>query len=156
MGFGGCCRLLTGVWHLDLDLNMVTDFLYTHIPNLGSICWFSRPKKHPWPLSPHLGLWRMLYVPESGLTSWFSYGYGHYSLICPWSKFLLSILILKVQRTSMSFKSWFGALEDVWGPWVWFCILILVLQWSLVFDTPMLWILALYLVLGCAKKIHVL
>ena len=23
-GFGGCWRFLTGVWHLDLDLNMVT------------------------------------------------------------------------------------------------------------------------------------
>ena len=23
-GFGGCWRFLTGVWHLDLDLNIVT------------------------------------------------------------------------------------------------------------------------------------
>ena len=24
LGFGGGCRVLTGVWHLDLDLDMVT------------------------------------------------------------------------------------------------------------------------------------
>ena len=24
-GFGGCWRFLTGVWHLDLDLDMVDD-----------------------------------------------------------------------------------------------------------------------------------
>ena len=39
-----------------------------------------------------------------------------------------SIFVLKVQRTSMSFKSLFGALG----------ILILILIWSLVFDTPMI------------------
>merc|ERR1711954_486692 len=58
-GFGECWRFLTGVWHFDLDFDMVTGFLYT--------------------------------------------------------KFWLSILILKVQRTCMSFKSSFGALEDTGG-----------------------------------------
>ena len=52
--FGGCCRFLTGVLHLDLDLNMVT------------------------------GLW-------------------------------LYVLILKVQRTSLSFNFSFWALEDARG-----------------------------------------
>ena len=36
-GFGGCWRFLTGVWHLDLDLDMVTGLWYTHIPNFGSL-----------------------------------------------------------------------------------------------------------------------
>ena len=34
-GFGGCWRFLTGVWHLDLDLDMVIGLLYTQDPNLG-------------------------------------------------------------------------------------------------------------------------
>ena len=41
--------------------------------------------------------------------------YGHRFLVHSCSKFLLSILILKVQRTSMSFKYSFGALEDAGG-----------------------------------------
>ena len=40
------------------------------------------------------------------------------------SKFWLSILILKVQRTSISFKSSFGALDDAEGSWLGFDILI--------------------------------
>ena len=36
-GFGGCWRFLAGVWHLDLDLDMVTGLWYTHVPNLGSL-----------------------------------------------------------------------------------------------------------------------
>ena len=28
-GFGGCWRLLTGVWHLNLDLDMVTGLWYS-------------------------------------------------------------------------------------------------------------------------------
>ena len=41
-------------------------------------------------------------------------------------RFWLSILILKVQRTSMSFKSSFGAFEDIWISWLGFCISILI------------------------------
>ena len=36
-GFGGCCRFLTWVWHLDLDFDMVPGLLYTYIPNFGSL-----------------------------------------------------------------------------------------------------------------------
>ena len=36
-GFGGCWRFLTGVWHPDIDLDMVTGLWYTHIPNFGSL-----------------------------------------------------------------------------------------------------------------------
>ena len=116
---------------------------------------FLRNPKHSCPLSPQLGLWGMLEVPDWGLASWYWFGYGHWSLIYPWSKFWLSILILKVQRTSMSFKSSFGALEDAGGSWLGFCILILIWIWSLVFDTLMIQILALYLDFEGAKNIHV-
>ena len=86
----------------------------------------------------------MLEVPDWGLESSFWFGYGHWSLIHLCSEFWLSILILKVQRTSMSFKSSFGALEDAGGSWLVFGILILIWIWSLVSDTPMCQILALY------------
>ena len=66
----------------------------------------------------------MLEVPDWGLASWSAFGYGHWSLIHPWSEFWLSILILKVQRTSMSFKSSSGALEDAGDSWLGFAILI--------------------------------
>ena len=36
-GFGGCWRLLTRVWHLDLDYVMVTGLCYTHVPKFGSL-----------------------------------------------------------------------------------------------------------------------
>ena len=97
------CRLLTGIWHLDLDLDIVTGLWYTHDPNFGSLSWFWRCKEHPCPWSPHLGLWRTLEVPD-------------------------------------------------WG----FGILILIWIWSLVFDTPMIWILAPYLDVEGAKNIHIL
>ena len=120
-GFWGWWRFLTWVWHLDLDLNMVTGLWYTHDPSLGPLSWFWRWKDHPCHSSPPLGFWRTLEVPDRGLASWSWFGYGHWCLIQPWSKFWLSILILKVQRTSMSFKSFFRALEDAWGSWLrWF------------------------------------
>merc|ERR1712081_5924 len=74
----------------------------------------------------------------------------------PRSKLKLSILILKVQRTSMSFKTSFGALEDAGASLLGFGILILIWIWSLVFDTPMIRIWALYLGFEGAKNIHVL
>ena len=56
----------------------------------------------------------------------------------------LSFLILKVQRTSMSFKSSFRALEDAGEPWLEFGISILIWIWSLAFDILMIQILALF------------
>ena len=47
-----------------------------------------------------------------------------------------SILILEVQRTSMSFKSLFWALEDAGGSLLGFVILNLMFIWFLVFGTP--------------------
>ena len=72
------------------------------------------------------------------------------------SKFWISILILKVQRITMSFKSWFGALEEARGSWLGFAIFILIWIWSLVFDTPLIQILEIYVDLKGAKNTHIL
>ena len=88
------------VWHLYLDLDMVTCLWYTHAPNFGSRSWFWRCKEHPCPLCPDLGLWRTLEVPDWGLASWSWFGYGHWSLIHPLSEFLISTLIMRVQNPS--------------------------------------------------------
>ena len=85
-------------------------------------------------------------------SSWFEY--GQWSFTPPYSDFWTSILILKVQRTSMSFKSSFGALEDAGCSWLGFGILILIWIWSLVFDKLMIRILALYPDFEGAKNIH--
>ena len=101
----------------------------------GSLSGFWMCKEHSCPLSPYLGLSRTLEVSEWNLAFWSWFGYGHWSLIYLWSKFWLSILILKVQRTFMSFKSSFWALEVAGGFWQGLGILILIWIWSLVFDT---------------------
>ena len=134
---------------------MLNFLWWSHDLNFGSLSWFWRCKEYPCPLSPQIGLWRTLEVPDWGLVtlSWFRY--GHWSLIDPCSEFWLSILILKVQRTSMSFKSSFGALDNAEGSWLRFCILILILIRSLFFDTPMFQISALYLVFQGAENIYV-
>ena len=123
----GRWRFLTWVWHHDPNFCMVTGLCVTHDPKFGSLFSFWRCKEHPCPLSPDLWLWRLLEVPEWGLVSWSWFGYGHWSLIYPCSEFWLSILILKVQRTSMSFKSSFGAFEDPGGSWLGFGIFIKIL-----------------------------
>ena len=143
------------VWHLDIDLYMVTGLWYTHDQNLGFLSWVWRFKEHPCPLSPHLGLWRTLEVPDWGLAYWSWFGYGHWSLIYLWSAFWPSILILKVQRISMSFKSLFGALKDTGGSWLGFGILVLIWIWSLVFVQHMIQTLDLYLDFKGAKNIYV-
>ena len=63
----------------------------------------------------------------------------------PMIQILFSILVLKVQITFMSFKSWFGAFEGAGGFWLGFGILIIIWILSLVFDSPMIQMLALYL-----------
>ena len=145
-----------GVRILDLDSEMINGLWKTYVPNVGSLFWFWKRKEHPCPLSPDLGLWRMLEVPNGGLVSWSWFGYCQWSLLYPCYDFWLSILILKIQRTSMALKSWFGALEDAGGSWLGFGILILIWIWSLVFYTPMFWIFTLYLDFEDTKTIHVL
>ena len=68
-GFGGCLRFLTGVWNFNLDLDRVIVHWYIHIPNFDSFSWFIWCKEHPYPLIPHLGLWRTLEIPDWGLAS---------------------------------------------------------------------------------------
>ena len=85
-GFGGCWRFLTGVWHLDLDLDMATGLWYTFVPNFGSLSLFWRCKEPPCPLTPDLGLWRMLEVPNLGMISWSWFCYGQERCLnLPWS-----------------------------------------------------------------------
>ena len=124
--FGGCWMFLTGVWYLYLDLDMVTGLWYNYDLNFGSLSWFRRCKEPPCLLSPHFWLRRTLDVPDWSLVFWSLYGNDQWSLIHTWSKFWLSILTLKVQRTSMSFKSWFGALVGTGSSWQGFGILILI------------------------------
>ena len=57
---------------------------------------------------------------------------------------------------SMSSKSGYGVLKDSGGYLLGFGILILILIWSLVFDTSIFRILALYLNFEGAKNIHFL
>ena len=150
-GFGGCWRFLTGVWH-------------------GYVHWsLIQPRSEFWLSILILKVERTsmsfkasFETMEDARGSWLGFGililiwYGHWSLIYLWSEFWLSLLILKVQRTSMSFKSSFGALEDAGGSWLGIDILILIWIWSLAFDIPLIWILALYLYFEGAKNIYVL
>ena len=154
--FGGRWRFLTGVWHLDLDLAMVTSLWYIPVPNSGSLSWFWRCKEHPCPLSPDLEFWWGQEVPDWGFAPWSSFDYGHWSLIYLYAKFWLSILILKVQITSMSFKAWFRALENTGESWLGIEILVLIWIWSLAFGTTMFQMFSLYLDFEGANNIHVL
>ena len=144
-GFGGCWQSLTRVWHLNVNLNMGTSLWNTHVPNFGCLSCLWRCKENPCPLSPDMELWRTLEVPDWGSESDSWIGYGHWSLTHPCFYFWLNILILKMQRTSMAFKSWLGAMEDAGDSWLKFGILILIWIWSLVFNTPNLQNLALCL-----------
>ena len=96
----------------------------------------------------------MLEVHDWGLAFWSLFEYEHWSLKHPWFNFWHSILILKVQRTSMSFKSSFGALEYAGWSLLGFGILILSCILSLVFYISMTKILALYLIFEGAQNIH--
>ena len=94
----------------------------------------------------------MIGVPDWGLASWSWFGYGDWSLIHPWSKFWLSILIFKVQRISMSFNSLLGDLVCKGGFWLCFGILFLIWIWLQVVDTPIFWNLTLCLDFGCVIR----
>ena len=121
LGFGGCWRLLTGVWHLDLDLDMVTGNWYTPGLDFGSLSWFWRCKEHPCPLSPHFGLWRTLEVPDWGLAFWFWFGYGPGSWIWLWFLVwamafgfgfdLFSVESRQYVVSGFGFRVWLGSAE---------------------------------------------
>ena len=105
-----------------------------------------------------LKFWLSTHILKFQICSWLEFGIfvlvWILSLVfhTPMFQILAFILILKVQRTPMSFKSWFGALEDAEGSWLVFCILILSWIWSLIFDKPLLQILVLYLDFEGSKK----
>ena len=80
-----------------------------------------------------IGLW-YTYDPKFSSLSWF------------W----------RYKEQPCSFRSWFGVLEDAGGFWLGFGILILIWMWSVVFDTSMIQIPALYLDFEGAKNIHFL
>ena len=96
-----------------LDLDMVGGLWYTHNLNVVPLSWFWSSKEYLSPLSTDLVLLRMMEVPDYGLVFWTQLGYGFWSLIHPHSEFWLSLLILMVQRTTMSFKTCFGDLGEV-------------------------------------------
>ena len=74
----------------------------------------------------------------------------------PITKFLLSVLILKVRRASRPFQPSFFALEDAGGSRLGFGITIIFWILSMVFDSPMFQIFALCLDFESAKDITVL
>ena len=119
----------TGVWHLDLDLNMYTSLWYPYIPNTSL-------KVHRTTVSFKSYLLTLMGAGGSWL------GFGILILIQIWSlalgtqmfRILVLYLILKVQRTSMSFKSWFVALDDAGGSLLGLGIVILIWILSPAFD----------------------
>ena len=115
--------------------------------------WIWRCKELPCPVGPDLRLWRTLEVFDWGSGSW--YQYDHLSLLHPCLYFWLSILILNVQRTSISINFLFWDLEDTGGSWLGFGIFVLILIWLLVFVTPIFSILALCQGFKVAKNIYV-
>ena len=66
------------------------------------------------------------------------------------------MLIFKVQRMSMSFKSSFGALEAAGGSWLEFGILILIWILSLISYTTLFQIMAFKIDFELEKNIHIL
>ena len=86
------------------------------ILDFSSLSWFWRWKKHLCPLSPDLGFSLGLVFPDWGLANWSWLGYSHWPLIHIYGHFWLSVLIYKVQRTSMIGKSSFGVVSILEGP----------------------------------------
>ena len=154
--FRGCLRFLTWVWLPDLNLDVVFGLCHTNSLNFDSLSWFWKCKERSmsfkswfWALEDAGGSWQGIFIL---ILIWV------WSLVfeTPMVQILIYIFILKVQRTSMSFKSCFGALDDAGGSWLEFDILIFIWIWSLVFDTLLCQISPLYLDYEGAKKIHVL
>ena len=87
---------------------MITGLWYTHALNFAFLSEFWRCKEHPCPLSPHLGLWRMLKVNDWGSASWSWFEYGHWSLRHPWSKFWSLSLFWKCKELPCPSSPVFG------------------------------------------------
>ena len=89
---GSVILIIIWIWSLAFD---------TPLFQILALSWFWRCKEHPCPLCPNFELWKTLEVPDSGLASWYWFGYGHLALVDPSSKIWLSILILKAQRACL-------------------------------------------------------
>ena len=101
-------EFLTGVWHLDLDSDLVTGLWYNHDPSFDSLSWFCMYKEHPCPLRPYLVFWWGLVVTDWGLVSWSWFGYSHWSVIHLYSKFWLSIYIFRCKEHPCSLSPHLG------------------------------------------------
>ena len=77
---------LLGAGYLVLNSRIWIGLMVFDTPlfNFGSVSWFWRWKEHPCPLSPNLGLWRTLEVPDWGFASWYWVRYSHWSLVHPY------------------------------------------------------------------------
>ena len=151
----GHWRFLTEVSQLDLDSDMVTVFGMPMIQILALCLDFECERTSMFFKS---WLWTLVDAEGSGM------GFAILILIWIWSLVFGTAMIWMLAlyldfegaKTIHILKSWFGALEDAGGSWLGFGILILIWIWSLVFDTPMIPILALYLDLAGAKNSNVL
>ena len=91
---GGSClgfaiMIMFWIWSLVFDITMVQILaLYLDVEDAENI--------HA--LFHHLGLWRTLEIPDWGLSSSSQFGYVHWYLVHPCSKFCLFTLILNVQK----------------------------------------------------------
>ena len=116
---------------------MVTVLWYTNNPHFCSLSWFLRCKEHTCPLSPNLGLWRMLQFLDWGLSSgsWLRIVHGY------WYSRVLNFDSLswfwRCKEHPCSLSPYFWALEDTEVTWLRFGVLILNWIESLIFDTPM-------------------
>ena len=142
-GFGGCWRFLTGSEYLKLDLYMTNVLWYTNFQILSLYLDFEGARNIHEILSPDLGLWRILwfltgvldhdldydmatglwynYVPNWCSLSWFSLCQGYQCSLSP--------------NLGLWMMPGFRALDDAGGSWLGVWILILIMIWSLNFDT---------------------
>ena len=65
-GYSGGWRVLTGVWHLDLEFNMLW---------IRAVSWVWKCNKYPCPVTSDLEFWRILEVPDCGLQAWSQFGW---------------------------------------------------------------------------------
>ena len=95
---------------------MVADHWYTHLPNLWHSILILRVKGTFMSFKSWFGALVGAGSSSLGFGILILIWYGHWHLIHLYCEFWLSILFLKVQRTCMTFKSWFGAGGSFWYP----------------------------------------
>ena len=83
----------------------------------------------------------MLEVPDSGFAPWSWILYGHWTLVHPCTEFWIYLDFEDAENIHVLSVLILGC-EDTGDSWLGFGILILIRIWSLIFSTPMFWILA--------------